>query len=116
MLIRRNEMSLIPDGGAAPNAGNAGNSGAPVTPAGDGNGNGGNNAPVTPTGDWYYSDGIKGDGAKPDWFKGDKYKTVTDQAKAYTDIEKKLGAFKGAPEKYDLAIEGYPDLKFSEED
>lgn len=71
---------------------------------------------VSPTGDWYYDNNIKGDGAKPDWFKGDKYKTVTDQAKAYSEVEKKLGAFKGAPEKYDLTIAEHPELKFSEED
>ncbi len=108
-------MSLIPDGGAAPNAAGA----APVTPAipaGDNNGNAGNNTPITPSGDWYYDHNLKGDGVRPDWFKGDKYKTVTDQAKAYSEVEKKLGAFKGAPEKYDLAIADYPDLKFSDED
>ncbi len=107
-------MSLIPDAGSAtpdtggktppaatPDAGSAGAGAAPV---------------VTPTGDWYYDHNIKGDGTPPEWFKGDKYKTVTDQAKAYSEVEKKLGAFKGAPEKYDLAIADYPDLKFSEED
>lgn len=112
-------MSLIPDAGnATPDTGKTPppaatpattNAATPTPPAGDG-------LPVTPTGDWYYDHNIKGDGAKPDWFKGDKYKTVTDQAKAYSEVEKKLGAFKGAPDKYDLAIEGYPDLKFSEED
>ncbi len=109
-------MSLIADAGtSAPDAKSAPAAGAapasdpaaaPATPPGV----------SAPTGDWYYDHNIKGDGVQPDWFKGDKYKTVTDQAKAYSEVEKKLGAFKGAPEKYDLTIEGYPDLKFSEED
>lgn len=112
-------MSLIPDGGAAPNAaGQTPPVTPPANPAEGNNGNGGNNAPpvVTQSGDWYYDHNLKGDGARPDWFKGDKYKTVTDQAKAYSEVEKKLGAFKGAPDKYDLAIADYPDLKFSDED
>lgn len=70
---------------------------------------------VTPTGDWYYDKDIKGTGEKPEWLK-DKYKTAADQAKAYAEIEKKLGAFKGAPEKYDLTLTNYPEIKFSEED
>ena len=44
-----------------------------------------------------------------DWFKKDKYKTVEDQAKAYTELEKKLGEKNeliGAPEdgKYELTM------------
>ena len=40
------------------------------------------------------------EGAKdsPDWFKNDKYKTVEDQAKAYSELEKRLGGFTGPPE------------------
>ena len=34
----------------------------------------------------------------PEWFKQDKYKTVEDQAKAYSELEKKMGSLKGAPE------------------
>jgi len=40
----------------------------------------------------------QGDADIPEWFKQDKYKTVEDQAKAYTELEKKMGGFKGAPE------------------
>lgn len=45
------------------------------------------------------------------WFKSDKYKTVEDQAKAYTELEKKFGAFVGKPEEYTLpeGIEADPD-------
>ena len=69
-----------------------------------------------PANDWYYDQDIKGNGEKPEWFKGDKYKTITDQAKAYSEVEKKLGAFKGAPEKYDLSLADYPELKFQDDD
>lgn len=72
-------------------------------------------AATPPATDWYYDDNIKGTGERPDWLK-EKYKTATEQAKAYNEVEKKLGAFKGAPDEYDLAIEGYPDLQFSQDD
>jgi hypothetical protein len=32
------------------------------------------------------------------WFKSEKYKTVEDQAKAYAELEKHMGAFSGAPD------------------
>lgn len=59
--------------------------------------------PVTPPAapspdEWFLSDGVKGTGAKPDWYKSDKYKSVGEQAKAYTNLEKRLGSFTGAPE------------------
>tara|TARA_R100001594_G_scaffold129662_1_gene168368 strand:+ start:116 stop:904 length:789 start_codon:yes stop_codon:yes gene_type:complete len=34
----------------------------------------------------------------PSWFKSEKYKTVEDQAKAYAELEKRMGSFTGAPE------------------
>ncbi len=71
-------------------------------------------APIV-TGDWYYDDNLKGSGARPDWLK-DKYKSAAEQAKAYVEVEKKLGAFKGAPDAYDLSLQDFPDIKFSQED
>ncbi len=50
---------------------------------------------------WYMDEGIMGQGPRPDYLKS-KYKTVADQAKAYGEIEKKLGGLTGAPESYDL--------------
>jgi len=47
---------------------------------------------------WYLSEGVGGEGAAPDWFKSDKYNTMFDQAKAYPDLEKRFGAFTGAPD------------------
>lgn len=46
---------------------------------------------------WLLTDGVMGQGEKPAWFKADKYKNVAEQAKAYTDLEKRFGSFTGAP-------------------
>ena len=56
------------------------------------------------------------DSSQPEWLKTDKYKTVEDQAKAYVDLEKKLGAFKGAPDEYDLKIEDHPEVELASDD
>lgn len=57
---------------------------------------------------WFWENERQGEGEPPEWFKADKYKSVADQAKAYTEAEKRLGAFKGAPEEYDLKLpEGF---------
>lgn len=60
---------------------------------------------------WFYADGTPGKGAAPVWYLADKYKTVEEQAKAYPELQKRLGAFKGAPKdgKYEFkAPEGLP--------
>jgi hypothetical protein len=58
-------------------------------------------APVEPQADdktaWFLYDGVKGQGDMPAWYKADKYKTVAAQAEAYTHLERRLGAFVGAP-------------------
>ncbi len=70
---------------------------APVAPA----------APVDPNSPdaWVLSEGVLGQGPRPDWFKKDKYKSVVEQAKAYPELEKRFGAFVGAPAegKYEFA-------------
>ena len=53
--------------------------------------------PELSEGEYFLSDGIKGTGETPEWYKGDKYKSVAEQAKAYTELEKKFGGFTGAP-------------------
>lgn len=50
--------------------------------------------------EYLLQDGVKGVGEPPEWYKASKYKSVADQAKAYSELEKKLGAFTGAPEEY----------------
>ena len=67
--------------------------------------------PVAPTEPSYYlADGVSGEGEAPEWFKGDKYKSVADQAKAYSELSskyaEKVGSFTGAPEAYEVAVEG----------
>ena len=54
-----------------------------------------------PANDWFIMDGMPGSGQRPE-FLSPKYKTLADQAKAYTELEKKLGVQK-APDKYDLS-------------
>jgi hypothetical protein len=62
---------------------------------------------------WHYADGTPGKGDAPEWFQKDKYKTVEEQAKAYTEAVKKLGAFTGPPKdgKYEFkSATGKPQL------
>lgn len=63
---------------------------------------------------WKLADEINGEGDRPDWFK-DKYNSVSDQAQAYSELEKRFGGFTGAPkEDYELTtpegVEGEFDL------
>lgn len=51
--------------------------------------------PSSPS-EWHWADGIKGDGQRPDWLK-ERYKSVSEQAVAYSELEKKFGEFRGAP-------------------
>lgn len=55
---------------------------------------------VSDTTPWSWTENTPGEGDAPEWFKGDKYKSVADQAQAYNDLEHKLGSFVGAPEDY----------------
>ena len=56
-----------------------------------------NTDPTLGDGEYFLTDGIKGTGDSPEWYKSDKYKSVSEQAKAYTELEKKFGSFTGAP-------------------
>ena len=51
---------------------------------------------------WYLDDNTPGTGLRPDWLPS-KYKKVADVAKAYTELERRLGGFTGAPEAYDFS-------------
>ena len=46
--------------------------------------------------EWQWAEGVNGQGDKPEWLQG-RYKSVSEQAKAYTELEKRLGEIKGAP-------------------
>lgn len=54
-------------------------------------------APAAGTPKWYLAEKIGGEGDPPDWYKGEKYKSVAEQAKAYVELEKRFGAFTGSP-------------------
>jgi hypothetical protein len=58
---------------------------------------------------WYIDDNTPGAGERPDWLPTN-YKKVSDVAKSYSELEKKLGAFTGAPEEYNLG-----DLELDED-
>lgn len=71
----------------------------------------------TPAADgWFYADEVAGEGDRPEWFK-DKYKSVADQAQAYSELEKKFGGFTGAPEDdYELTVPEGIEGEFDMED
>ncbi len=64
---------------------------------------------------WYFDENVAGDGERPEWLQ-EKYKSVAEQAKAYNEAQKRLGAFKGAPDEYDLTLEDMPDVKLEKDD
>jgi hypothetical protein len=53
-----------------------------------------------------YADGVVGEGEAPEWFKGEKYKTVAEQAKGYSELESKFGSFTGSPKDGVYEIDG----------
>ena len=55
---------------------------------------------------FFFAEGVNGEGDAPEWFNSTKYKTVSDQAKGYDELESKFGAFTGAPEEGKYEIEG----------
>jgi hypothetical protein len=57
---------------------------------------------TTETPAWMLSEGVTGEGDRPDWFS-DKYDSVAEQAKGYNELSTRLGGFTGAPEEYTLS-------------
>lgn len=51
--------------------------------------------------DWYLDENTPGEGARPDWLPP-KFKRASDLGKSYSEAEKRLGAFTGAPDEYDI--------------
>ena len=62
--------------------------------------------PTLGEGEYFLSEGIKGVGDLPEWYEADKYKSIAEQAKAYTELEKKFGGFTGAPKDSYSTVEG----------
>lgn len=48
-------------------------------------------------GEYFLAEGVKGLGDVPEWYDSKRFKSVTDQAKSYLELEKKFGSFTGAP-------------------
>ena len=91
------EPSNLFDAAAQVDAGRA--DGGAGGDGGQGGGDGGTG------GEWFLAEGIKGEGEPPEYYKADKYKSLADQAKAYAELEKKLGGFTGAPEgDYEISV------------
>ena len=61
--------------------------------------------------EWMYSADVPGTGPAPEWFKKNKYVTLEDQAKAYTELEKRFGSFTGAPKDGQYTVNIPEDLK-----
>tara|TARA_R100000541_G_scaffold49900_3_gene57059 strand:- start:5470 stop:6207 length:738 start_codon:yes stop_codon:yes gene_type:complete len=62
--------------------------------------------PELQEGEYFLSEGIKGTGEAPEWYNGSKYSSVAEQAKGYSELEKKFGGFTGAPKDGYSAPEG----------
>ena len=54
-------------------------------------------APVLADGEWYQSEGVKGTGESPDWYQSKHFKNANEQAKGYSELQKKFGSFTGTP-------------------
>ena len=65
-----------------------------------------NAEPTLGENEYFLAEGIKGTGQTPEWYKADKYQSVAEQAKAYTELEKKFGGFKGTPKDGYVSPEG----------
>ena len=65
-----------------------------------------NAEPTLSENEYFLAEGIKGMGEAPEWYKADKYQSVAEQAKAYNELEKKFGGFKGSPKDGYVAPEG----------
>ncbi len=64
---------------------------------------------------WFLKEGVPGEGDRPEYLEK-RYDSVEAQAKAYPELEKKLGAFTGAPETYKMdEISAREDFKFDAE-
>lgn len=58
---------------------------------------------------WFIDEGIPGIGERPIWLP-DKFKTVADMSKSYSELEKRVGT---APDKYDFSKSRYLDPEYA---
>lgn len=63
----------------------------------------GDNSTELGEGEFFLSEGIKGTGDAPEWYEAKHFKSVSEQAKGYSELQKKFGSFTGTPkEGYDI--------------
>lgn len=80
-------------------------------------------SPELTTNEYFLQEGVKGIGDKPEWYLSDKYTSVAEQAKGYSELQKRFGSFTGAPKDGYQLPEGFDKedalvsevLKFGEE-
>lgn len=58
---------------------------------------------------WWIDEGVPGIGEKPSWL-GEKFKTVADLGKSYSELEKRVGS---APENYDFSKSQFLDPDYA---
>src|ERR1700676_124916 len=63
--------------------------------------------PATPS--WLIDEGLPGVGERPSWLN-EKFKSVADLAKSYTELEKKVGT---VPDEYDLSKSKFIDPAYA---
>jgi hypothetical protein len=61
-------------------------------------------AEAAPESTWNWNNELPGTGEAPDWLNTAKYNDVSEQAKAYRELESKFGGFTGAPEAYEATL------------
>ncbi len=54
-----------------------------------------------PDADWFWAEGVPGVGPRPEFLQPN-FKNLSEQAKAYPELRKTLGAQKGAPDEYEF--------------
>jgi len=59
---------------------------------------------AAPESTWNWNSELPGTGDAPDWLNTAKYNDVSEQAKAYRELESKFGGFTGAPDSYEAAL------------
>jgi len=58
-------------------------------------------------GEYFLNEGVKAEGGVPDWYQSDHFKNVSEQAKSYSELQKKFGGFTGAPKDGYSSPEGF---------
>lgn len=102
------------EGGSGEGEGGEGGDQSLLTPGAGGEGGEGGEVQLQ-EGEWLMTPTLKGIGDKPE-FMLEKFKSLDEQAKSFVELEKKFGAFTGAPDEYKLNIPEGVEGEFDAED